>query len=46
MENSLEWQALTTSSDAFPLLDRGAVRAITVPALLMSGQKTADEQAD
>jgi pimeloyl-ACP methyl ester carboxylesterase len=40
MENSLEWQALTTSSDAFPMLDRAAVRAITVPILLMSGQNT------
>ena len=40
MENSLEWQALTTSSDAFPMLDRAAVKAITVPILLMSGQNT------
>jgi pimeloyl-ACP methyl ester carboxylesterase len=39
-ENSLEWQALTMSSDAFPMLDRGAVKAITVPILLMSGQNT------
>ena len=40
MANSLEWQALTTSSDAFPMLDRAAVKDITVPILLMSGQNT------
>jgi pimeloyl-ACP methyl ester carboxylesterase len=40
MENALEWQALTTSADAFPLLDRAAVKAIKVPTLLMSGQNT------
>jgi pimeloyl-ACP methyl ester carboxylesterase len=40
MANSLEWQALTTSSDAFPMLDRAAVKAIKVPILLMSGQNT------
>jgi len=40
MENALEWQALTTSSDAFPMLDRAAVKAVKVPVLLMSGQNT------
>jgi pimeloyl-ACP methyl ester carboxylesterase len=40
MQNALEWQALTTSSDAFPMLDRAAVKAIKVPILLMSGQNT------
>jgi non-heme chloroperoxidase len=40
MENALEWQALTTSSDAFPMLDRAAVKAIKVPILLMSGENT------
>ena len=40
MANALEWQALTTSSDAYPTLDRAAVKAITVPILLMSGEKT------
>jgi non-heme chloroperoxidase len=40
MENALEWQALTTSTDAFPMLDRAAVKAIKVPILLMSGQDT------
>ncbi|MGH9423601.1 MAG: alpha/beta fold hydrolase [Thermoanaerobaculia bacterium] len=38
--NSLEWQALTTSSDAFPMVDRAAVKAMKVPTLLMSGQNT------
>jgi pimeloyl-ACP methyl ester carboxylesterase len=40
MQNSREWQALTTSSDAFPMLGRAAVKAIRVPILLMSGQNT------
>jgi pimeloyl-ACP methyl ester carboxylesterase len=40
MENSLEWQALTTSADAFPMLDRKAVAAIKTPTLLLSGQNT------
>jgi len=40
MANALEWQALTTSSDAFPLLDREAVKALKAPILLMSGQNT------
>ena len=40
MENSLEWRALTTSADAYPMLDRAAVKAVTVPILLMSGQNT------
>src|SRR3954451_14795824 len=40
MQNALERQALTTSSDAFPILDRAAVKAIKVPTLLMSGQNT------
>ncbi|HEV7427407.1 MAG TPA: alpha/beta hydrolase [Thermoanaerobaculia bacterium] len=40
MQNALEWQALTTSSDAFPMLDRAAVKAVKVPVLLMSGQNT------
>ena len=40
MENALEWQALTTSSDAYPMLDRAEVKAIKLPILLMSGQNT------
>jgi pimeloyl-ACP methyl ester carboxylesterase len=40
MQNSLEWQALTTSTDAFPMLDPAAVKALTVPLLLMLGQNT------
>jgi pimeloyl-ACP methyl ester carboxylesterase len=40
MQNALEWQALTTSSDAFPMLDRRAVKALKAPTLLMSGENT------
>jgi len=40
MENELEWRALTTSSDAFPTLNRAAVSAVRTPILLMSGQYT------
>jgi non-heme chloroperoxidase len=40
MQNALEWQALTTSRDAYPMLDRAAVKAVAVPILLMSGQNT------
>jgi pimeloyl-ACP methyl ester carboxylesterase len=40
MANALEWQALTTSSDAFPMLDREAVKAVKAPVLLMSGENT------
>jgi non-heme chloroperoxidase len=40
LQNSREWRALTTSSDAFPMLDRAAVKAVKVPILLMSGQNT------
>jgi pimeloyl-ACP methyl ester carboxylesterase len=40
MANALEWQALTTSSDAYPMLDRAAVHAVAGPVLLMSGEKT------
>jgi non-heme chloroperoxidase len=40
MQNALEWQALTTSVDAFPMLDRDAVKALGAPILLMSGQNT------
>jgi non-heme chloroperoxidase len=40
MENSREWQALTTSPDAYPMLDRAAVQAVAAPMLLMSGENT------
>ena len=40
MENALEWQALTTSSDAYPMVEGVEVKAIKVPTLLMSGQNT------
>ena len=40
MQNALEWQALTTSADPFPMLERADVSAVKVPILLMSGQDT------
>jgi len=40
LANALEWQALTTSTDAYPMLDRAAVHALAMPILLMSGEKT------
>ena len=38
--NHREWQALTTSRDAFPRLSRDAVRRIKAPALMLSGGRT------
>jgi non-heme chloroperoxidase len=38
MANSLEWEALTTSADAFPAIDRAAVKSLRSPVLLMSGE--------
>jgi non-heme chloroperoxidase len=38
--NIREWKALTTSRDAFPILDRDAVRHLKVPTLLITGEKT------
>jgi non-heme chloroperoxidase len=40
MDNIREWKALTTSRDAFPILDRDAVRQLKVPTLLITGEKT------
>lgn len=40
MQNALEWQALTTSADPFPMLERADVSAVKVPVLLMSGTNT------
>ena len=46
MENALEWQALTTSSDAFPMLDRvGESHQSTDPPDVRP-KHDADEQAD
>lgn len=38
--NVEEWKALTTSRDAFPRLERDAVRELKVPTLLLTGEKT------
>jgi len=38
--NLPEWQALTTSRDAFPVLRRTDVKRITAPALMLSGERT------
>ena len=40
MQNIREWQALTTSRDAFPILLRADVRRMKVPALMLSGGRT------
>ncbi|MFL5238694.1 MAG: alpha/beta fold hydrolase [Rhizomicrobium sp.] len=42
MSNIREWKALTTSRDAFPMVERNAVRELKVPVLLMTGEKTSD----
>jgi pimeloyl-ACP methyl ester carboxylesterase len=38
--NAQELQALVTSDDMYPGLDRGTVRKIAVPVLLLSGEKS------
>ncbi len=38
--NLREWQALTTSRDAFPALSRVDVKRIKAPALMLSGERT------
>lgn len=38
--NLREWQALTTSRDAFPALSREDVKRIKAPALMLSGERT------
>ena len=42
MGNLREWQALTTSIDAFPALSREDVKRIKAPALMLSGERTLD----
>jgi len=39
-DNLLEWEALTTSKDAFPNLSREDLRRMRVPVLMLSGEKT------
>jgi pimeloyl-ACP methyl ester carboxylesterase len=38
-----EWKALIKSRDAFPDIDRKAVKGLTVPTLLITGEKTLPE---
>ena len=38
-----EWKALITSRDAFPNIDRNAVKGFQVPTLLITGEKTLPE---
>lgn len=38
--NSKEWQALTTSTDAFPVLPREDIKKIKTPVLMLSGENT------
>jgi pimeloyl-ACP methyl ester carboxylesterase len=40
MQDILEWQALTTSRDAFPALTRDQIRQIQKPVLLLSGSRS------
>lgn len=40
MQNIREWQALSTSRDAFPILPRADVSKMKVPALMLSGGRT------
>jgi pimeloyl-ACP methyl ester carboxylesterase len=40
MSDIREWKALTTSVDAFPMLDRDAVRSLKMPILLITGEKS------
>ena len=38
--NLREWEALTTSSDAFPHVSRDQIGRLTMPVLMLSGGKT------
>jgi len=42
--NALELEALVTSDDTYPGLDRAAVRRIAAPTLLLSGEKSQPSQ--
>jgi pimeloyl-ACP methyl ester carboxylesterase len=41
LRNAAELQALVTSDDMYPAVDRGAVRKMAVPTLLLCGEKSA-----
>jgi pimeloyl-ACP methyl ester carboxylesterase len=38
--NIAEWEAITTSSNAFPMIDRAAVHRLPMPVLMLSGEKS------
>lgn len=38
--NIAEWEAIMTSSNAFPPLDRASVRRLPMPVLMLSGEKS------
>jgi non-heme chloroperoxidase len=40
MRNVREWQALTTSRDAYPAVRRDQIRSLRMPVLMISGGKT------
>jgi non-heme chloroperoxidase len=40
LANVREWEALTTSRDAFPAVSRGQIRSLRMPVLMISGGKT------
>ena len=40
MGNIREWEALTTSRDAFPALSREKVKRIKIPVLMLSGERS------
>jgi pimeloyl-ACP methyl ester carboxylesterase len=44
LRNARELEALVTSEDMYPALDRDAVRKIEVPTLLLSGEKSPPSQ--
>ena len=40
LRNARDWEAFTTSSDAFPPLDREQVAALDLPVLMLSAERT------
>jgi pimeloyl-ACP methyl ester carboxylesterase len=40
MGNIREWEALTTSRNAFPALSREKVKRIKIPVLMLSGERS------
>ena len=38
--NIVEWEAIMTSSNAFPMVDRASVHQLSMPILMLSGEKS------